>query len=231
MGSVMDTAIDFFVHRPIRFYPPTAAQLALAVASVALYRWVSMTKERYKYISPVHYVPILTLATLSVFEMVPEWVPMIYSNAFMFWDSVVITRQRLKGDPWPMTEWVFVAHHVGCIFLNLHPMIGHPKLYAKRATSRLLFIEASNPFLYRWEDSKRYTDFLMVYAVFFGIRGVYFAWYMWWATGVVGKIDVLITCLYLLGASQWVIWLLPNAPKLWNYEQEMAKEAKAAKAD
>ena len=61
----------------------------------------------------------------------------------------------------------------------------------------------------------------------FVFRGLYCGWFCVWIHGVVGHLNALVFICYLLWASQVGCWLLPHAPKLWKYEEEMKREADA----
>lgn len=71
---------------------------------------------------------------------------------------------------------------------------------------------------------RSYSDFLVAYTLMLGFRGVYCGWFSDFVRRTCGGVNALVALTHVLWAAQLGCWIIPQTPKLWNYEEEMAKE-------
>jgi hypothetical protein len=159
---------------------PTGLQIGVGLGSAAIFGYFVAARERYKYISNMHAVPACALASLSLIEVIPEWVPTLYSTSYMVIDGVAMAYRLSIGDAYDGMGWMFVAHHFGCLPMYAHPLTG-PAVYLEvRMTSWVTLIEAPVPFVNRWKATKKHSDFIRLYPIFAGFRSGLLGYLLYW---------------------------------------------------
>lgn len=198
----------------------TPPQLAVGGSGVALFSYLCTTKERYQWISEAHAIPAVAMASLSLMEVLPEWAPGLYTTTYMIIDGMVMVYRLLKGDPWPNQDWMFVAHHFGCLPMFFHPITGPKIFYDVRMTSKVMMVEWSTPLLARWERYRRYSDFVMLFGVFVACRSVWLGFLI--KESFQNKYDDFLTCFAVaLWMACMFTWVIPKS-KLLNYDAHEA---------
>ena len=86
----------------------------------------------------MHAVPACALASLSLIEVIPEWVPTLYSTSYMVIDGVAMAYRLSIGDAYDGMGWMFVAHHFGCLPMCKHPPLGDRKASLGFSVSKLV---------------------------------------------------------------------------------------------
>lgn len=241
-----------------------AQQLAWIAVTVVWFSWFAMRRtwsvdvpalpsvprdivlnarvSRYSYMAEAHCIPVLVLSLLSIYEIAPEWMSIIYSGGYMAIDALFmmcvtvrhtytsfrsqrapnaqacttrlsLCRYRLlKGAPWSGQQWVYVLHHVCVLPMYFHPWSGPGILYHPlKVSSRLLLIEGSVPFMYRWERSGKYSDFVVAWIAFVVCRIVYLFWLLFVFLEYRGPHWYIGVLLYI---SQFTVWFIPQTPRL-----------------
>eukprot|EP00041_Stephanoeca_diplocostata_P013066 m.225325 g.225325 ORF g.225325 m.225325 type:complete len:255 (+) comp19203_c0_seq18:94-858(+) len=191
------------------------------MCSCLFFMYTCSSKSRYSKITAYHYVPVLILAGLSLADVIPEDAVILFSVAYMIVDGIFSTYRLSVNDGWLDQSWMFVGHHALVIPLYMHPLLGPSCFWTQKLTSRLLLIELVNFFRERWELSAKYSDFIVVYILFFLIRGIYMGWLTVGAFVHSWKNEeslFLPSFAMVLWLTMWVVWLIPNFYKLFNYD-------------
>eukprot|EP00040_Diaphanoeca_grandis_P034065 m.209773 g.209773 ORF g.209773 m.209773 type:complete len:243 (+) comp33050_c2_seq2:142-870(+) len=201
---------------PDQSFDPSNEQLGLLVGGVAWFLFWSKDATVYKWISDAHSIPTCTLAALSLMEVIPEWIPIIFSACYMATDAVVMLLRIFTDTKLDGQSWMFILHHFGVLPLYFHPIIGPASFYANRLSSQVLMIELVNPFLMHWERTNEYSDFVILYIMFVLTRGVYLAYLVYYNMMLTGGPLVWITG--ALWVSNVAMWLIPNFKKVSSRE-------------
>jgi len=158
-------------------------------------------------ISNLHSVPLVILATASLWELIPESVPIAFSVGFFVVDFVDCA---VRGDI------MFLIHSVISLALNL--MSGLSGVHRQlRSTSKGFFAEVSTPFLNQWKKTKTKRDFIIFFISFTLCRIIWVPFFLYKTYAIYLKRTDFILYPSILFVMLQLAWYVKMCTMVCNY--------------